>query len=117
MTLTSILGHLGHQGGLWGSKSKFDPRRGYFAPNQKVQKTKYVLICPINTPPPLVSQNFEIDTLLPPSIVIPLLDFATQSSKIETGKLGSTSSNAISSLKGPHFQSGREKSNLSEQKL
>ena len=39
----------------------------FFAPNQKVQKTKYVLICPINTPPPLVSQNFEIDTLSTPS--------------------------------------------------
>ena len=50
-------------------------------------------------------------------IVVPLLYSATQSSKIETGKLGSTSSNAISSLKGPHFQRGTEKSNLSEQKL
>ena len=105
---------MANRGGLGGSKSRFGRGRGFFAPNQK---TKYVLICPINTPPPLVSQNFEIDTLLPPSIVVPLLDFATQSSKIETGKLGSTSSNAISSLKGPHLQRGREKSNLFEQKL
>ena len=43
MTLTSILGHLGHQGGLGGSTSKFDPRRGFFAPNQKFKKLNMFL--------------------------------------------------------------------------
>ena len=55
-------------GGLGGSKSKFDPRRGFFAPNQKVQKTKYVFICPINITELELGQHFEIGTLSPPSI-------------------------------------------------
>ena len=56
-------------GALGGSKSRFDLGRGFFAPNQKVQKMKCVFICPINTTPPVVSQNFEIGTLSPPSII------------------------------------------------
>ena len=59
-------------GDLGGSKSRFGLGRGFFAPNQKVQKNKYVFICPINTTPPLVSQNFEIGTLsYPPFEMIP----------------------------------------------
>ena len=57
-------------GGLGGSKSRFDLGRGFFAPNQKVQKTKHVFIGPINTTAPLTSRNFEVDTLSPPSIYI-----------------------------------------------
>ena len=56
-------------GGLGGSKSKFDPRRGFFAPNQKVQKTKYVFICPMNNTELVVGQNFEIGTLSPLSTI------------------------------------------------
>ena len=57
-------------GDLGGSKSRFGLGRGFFAPNQKIQKNKYVFICPINTTPPLVSQNFEIGTLsYPPNKV------------------------------------------------
>ena len=54
-------------GGLEGSKSRFDRRRGFFAPNQKIQKTKYVFIGPINTTALVQSPNFEIGTLSPPS--------------------------------------------------
>ena len=54
-------------GGLGGVKSRFDLRRGFFAPNQKIQKIKYVFIGPINTTAPLASRDFEVDTLSPPS--------------------------------------------------
>ena len=54
-------------GGLGGAKSRFDLRRGFFAPNQKIQKTKYVFIGPINTTALVQSPNFEIGTLSPPS--------------------------------------------------
>ena len=39
----------------------------FFAPNQKVQKIKYVFIGPINTTALVQSPNFEIGTLSPPS--------------------------------------------------
>ena len=57
-------------GALGGAKSRFDLRRGFFAPNQKIQKTKYVFIGPINTTAPLTSWNFEVDTLSPPSNIV-----------------------------------------------
>ena len=38
----------------------------FFAPNQKIQKTKYVFICPINTTALESSPNFDIGTLSPP---------------------------------------------------
>ena len=53
-------------GGFWGSKSRFDPHRGFFAQNQKVQKTKFVFICPMNNTELVLAQNFEIGTLSPP---------------------------------------------------
>ena len=53
-------------GGLEGSKSRFGQRRGFFAPNQKIQKTKYVFIGPINTTALESSPNFDIGTLSPP---------------------------------------------------
>ena len=49
-------------------KQKFGLRRGFFGPNQKVQKTKYVFTRPIHPPEVVSNQNFEIDTLSPPSI-------------------------------------------------
>ena len=57
-------------GGLGGSKSRFDRRRGFFAPNQKIQKTKYVFIGPINTTALVQSPYFEIGTLSPPSTAL-----------------------------------------------
>ena len=48
-------------------KQKFGLRRGFFGPNQKVQKTKYVFIRPIHPPEVVSNQNFEIVTLSPPS--------------------------------------------------
>ena len=50
-----------------GQKQKFDLGRVFFGPNQKVQKTKYVCIMPINYSRLELSQNFEISTLSPPS--------------------------------------------------
>ena len=55
---------------LGGSESRFDQRRGFFAPNQKVQKPKYVFIGPINTTALVSSPNFEIGTLSPPSTIV-----------------------------------------------
>ena len=49
-------------------KQKFGLRRGFFGPNQKVQKTKYVFIRPIHPPEVVSNQNFKIGTLSPPSI-------------------------------------------------
>ena len=49
-------------GGPWGVKSGFGLRGGFFAPNQKIQKTKYVFICPINTTELVSGPNFEIGT-------------------------------------------------------
>ena len=48
-------------------KQKFGLRRGFFGPNQKVQKTKYVFTRPIHPPEVELNQNFEIGTLSPPS--------------------------------------------------
>ena len=48
-------------------KQKFGLRRGFFGPNQKVQKTKYVFTRPIHPPEVVSNQNFEIGTLSPPS--------------------------------------------------
>ena len=56
---------------LGGSKSRFDQRRVFFAPNQKVQKPKYVFIGPINRITLVPSQHFEIGTLSPPSTCYP----------------------------------------------
>ena len=58
---------LGGAKGLGGSESRFGLGRGFFAPNQKVQKTKYVFIRPINITELELGQNFEISTLSPPS--------------------------------------------------
>ena len=44
---------------------KFGLRRGFFAPNQKVQKRKYVFISPINTTRLVHSPNFDFGTLSP----------------------------------------------------
>ena len=46
---------------------KFGLRRVFFAPNQKVQKRKYVFIGPINTTALVPSPNFGVVTLSPPS--------------------------------------------------
>ena len=51
-------------------KQKFGLRRGFFGPNQKVQKTKYVFIRSIHPPEVVSNQNFEIGTLSPPSILV-----------------------------------------------
>ena len=48
-------------------KLEFGLRRGFFGPNQKVQKTKYVFTRPIHPPEVELNQNFEIGTLSPPS--------------------------------------------------
>ena len=50
-------------------KLKFGLRRGFFGPNQKVQKTKYVCTRLIHPPEVVSNQNFEIGTLSPPSII------------------------------------------------
>ena len=39
----------------------------FFSPNQKIQKTKYVFIGPINTTALESNPNFDIGTLSPPS--------------------------------------------------
>ena len=62
-----------HFGNFWpenDQKQKFGLRRGFFGPNQKVQKTKYVFTRPIHPPEVVSNQNFEIGTLSPPSIYI-----------------------------------------------
>ena len=41
----------------------------FFAPNQKVQQTKYAFIGPINRITLVPIQNFEIGTLSPPSTI------------------------------------------------
>ena len=59
-----------HFGNFWpenDQKQKFGLRRGFFGPNQKVQKTKYVFTRPIHPPEVELNQNFEIGTLSPPS--------------------------------------------------
>ena len=65
----------------WGSKSRFDQYRGFFAPNQKVQKPKYVFIGPINNSGMVRSVNFEITLLseppnigvkIPPTTLLPI---------------------------------------------
>ena len=53
-------------GGLGGSKSSEGLRRGFFAPNRKVQKPNIVCIYPINNSPVVKIENFEISTLSPP---------------------------------------------------
>ena len=63
---TPILGYLDALGGPGGSKSSEGVRRGFFAPNQKGQKTKSVCIYPINNSPVVKIENFEISTLSPP---------------------------------------------------
>ena len=59
-------------------KSRFDRRRVFFAPNQKIQKTKYVFIGPINTAQLVSRPNFEIGTLSPPSTLIMHLNLAEE---------------------------------------
>ena len=64
-----------HFGNFWpenDQKQKFGLRRGFFGPNQKVQKTKYVFTRPIHPPEVELNQNFEIGTLSPPSILAKL---------------------------------------------
>ena len=53
-------------GGPGGSKSSEGLRRGFFAPNRKVQKPNIVCIYPINNSPVVKIENFEISTLSPP---------------------------------------------------
>ena len=57
-------------GGPGGSKSSEGLRRGFFAPNRKVQKPNIVCIYPINNSPVVKIENFEISTLSPPPIPI-----------------------------------------------
>ena len=59
--------HFGHFWPENDQKQKFGLRRGFFGPNQKVQKTKYVFIRPIHPPEVVSNQNYEIVTLSPPS--------------------------------------------------
>ena len=56
-------------GGTGGSKSSEGLRRGFFAPNRKVQKPNIVCIYPINNSPVVKIENFEISTLSPPPII------------------------------------------------
>ena len=65
---TPILGYLDALGGPRGSKSSEGLRRGFFAPNRKVQKPNIVCIYPINNSPVVKIENFEISTLSPPPI-------------------------------------------------
>ena len=52
-------------GGPGGSKSSEGLRRGFFAPNRKVQKPNIVCIYPINNSPVVKIENFEISILSP----------------------------------------------------
>ena len=61
----------------WGSKSRFDQYRGFFAPNQKVQKPKYGFIGPINNSGMVRSVNFEITLLSEPPTVMGYVGDAT----------------------------------------
>ena len=56
-------------GGPGGSKSSEGLRRGFFAPNRKVQKPNIACIYPINNSPVVKIGNFEISTLSPPPLL------------------------------------------------
>ena len=65
--LTFILSHLGYWGGaLGGPNLDLAFVWVFFSPNQKIQKTKYVFIGPINTTALESNPNFDIGTLSPP---------------------------------------------------
>ena len=64
-------------GGPGGSKSSEGLRRGFFAPNRKVQKPNIVCIYPINNSPVVKIENFEISILSPPLSTL-LKDFKSQ---------------------------------------
>ena len=66
-------------GGPGGSKSSEGLRRGFFAPNRKVQKPNIVCIYPINNSPVVKIENFEISTLSPPPILKPFPSFQRKS--------------------------------------